>query len=133
MPEGVGYNSNIVAGTGKGIAYVGDYAYAYSGVVPVDNTETTMCLFQTPKALIVASTMFNYLGELGQELFAFRIYFNEVQVQGTIQGRRDYDSLFEGDIKLIIPPLTEVKLTGQNLTDTDSRDMIVSLTGKVYK
>jgi hypothetical protein len=133
MPEGVGYNSNVVAGTGLGIAYVGDYAYAYSGVVSIDNTETTMCQFQTPKGLIVASTMFNYLGELGQELFAFRIYFNGIQVQGTIQGRRDYDSLFEGDIKLIIPPLTEVKLTGQNLTDTDSRDMIVSLTGRVYK
>ena len=127
----VGSNATFT-GAGEGIVYVGDYAYAYSGVKSVDNTETTMCHFQTPKALMVATTMFNYLGELGQELFSFRIYFNGVQVQGTIQGRRDYDSLFEGDIKLIIPPLTEVKLTGQNLSDSDARDMIVSFTGRVY-
>ena len=110
---------------------IGDHCYAYSGVVSVDNNENEMIVFQSPKGYIRGQTMMNYIANTVED-FMFRVYFNGIQVQGCIQGRHDYDAKFESDIKLIIPPLTEVKLTGQNVTDTNGRDMIVSLTGRVY-
>jgi len=131
MKEKLGSNATFT-GAGKGISYVGDCAYAYSGVVSVNQNENEMVVFQSPKGYIKASTMFNYISSAGTELYAFRIYFNGVQIQGTIQGRHDYESKFESDLKLIIPPLTEVKLTAQNVSNTESHDMIVSLTGRVY-
>jgi hypothetical protein len=120
----------IFTSAGKGLTIVNDYAYAYSGVLSINNTETTMCQFQSPKGIIVGQTMFNYIAN-DVEDFMFRVYFNGIQVQGTLQGRHDYDAKFESPVPLIIPPLTEVKLTGQNITNTETHDMIVSLTGKV--
>lgn len=119
-------------GTSQSVSYVGDYCYAYSGVKSIDNNETTMCQFQTPKGIILAKVLFTYPDDTGTDDFRSRIYFNGQVVQSIIQGRVDYDFKFEYAIPLVIPPLTEVKLTMQNVQNTNARDQCVSFTGRVY-
>ena len=97
----------------------------------IDDNETDMVNFSSGSGYIVGQVMFNYVANTGED-FMFRIYFNNIQVQGNIQGKHDYDAKFESDIKIIIPPFTAVRLTGQNLTNNTGRDMIASLTGRVY-
>ena len=46
--------SASVASTGPGIRYIGDHAYAYSGVITVNNTTTTLLDFTTGVGYIVA-------------------------------------------------------------------------------
>ena len=103
-------------GTSQSVSYVGDYCYAYSGVKSIDNNET----------------LFTYPDDTGTDDFRSRIYFNGQVVQSIIQGRVDYDFKFEYAIPLVIPPLTEVKLTMQNVQNTNARDQCVSFTGRVY-
>ena len=55
---------------------------------------------------------------------------NDIVIQG-------YTSFISGgrrstDIQIVAPPLTIVKLTSQNVSDTASKDQIVVLTGRVY-
>ena len=56
--------SASVASTGTGIRYIGDYAYAYSGVISVvDGNETELLGFTTGSGVIVAEYVFYYAGD----------------------------------------------------------------------
>ena len=66
--------SASVASTGKGIRYIGDYAYAYSGTIEVTGTTTeiTMLEFTTGSGLIKAELRFMSVEEGGNDLnFSF--------------------------------------------------------------
>tara|TARA_R100001530_G_scaffold135178_1_gene111745 strand:+ start:697 stop:1095 length:399 start_codon:yes stop_codon:yes gene_type:complete len=122
----------IFTGTGQEIVYVKDFCYAYSGVIGnIGSSEATMCVFQTPKAVITGKVLFNYVDN-DTEDYRYRIYFNGQIVQAILQGRRDYDFTYENAIPLVIPPLTEVKLTAQNIDNSNERAQIVSFTGRVH-
>ena len=108
------------------------HAYAYSGVMNVAEVETTMVKFSTNSEYLKAKVLFAYPDNTGTDDFRYRIYFNNQVVQSIIQGRVDYDFKFEYAIPLIIPPLTEVKLTVQNVQNTNSRDQCASLTASVH-
>jgi len=106
--------------------------YAYSGSMSINNVETTMIEGQTNTEYIVAEIQFNNIHADDVEDYLHKIYLNDVVVQGFIQGRTDYDNKYESPIKIIIPPFTNIKLTSQNLENTESHAEIVSLTGKAY-
>jgi hypothetical protein len=119
--------------TGKGLTIIGDCCYAYSGELSADDNETIYLLFQTGKEIIKGTLQFNATNELSQE-FRYRIYFNGLQVQSYLAGNNapDYRSKPDTPIPLVIPPLTEVKVTAINLDDSVSGSQICSLTGRVY-
>ena len=48
------------AGTGSGINYVGNHAYAYSGNVAVDNNITTLLQFNTQNNYVMANIQLEY-------------------------------------------------------------------------
>jgi len=87
---------------------------------------------QTNTEYIVAEIQFNNIEEDDTEDYLHLIYLNDLVVQGFIQGRTDYDNKYESPLKIIIPPFTNIKLTSQNLTNTEAHAEIVSLTGKAY-
>ena len=45
--------SASIASTGTGIRYIGDYAYAYSGIVQASGSDTTALDFTTGSGVIV--------------------------------------------------------------------------------
>ena len=75
--------SASVASTGKGIRYIGNWAYALSGPVNVDNTETDLLNFTTGSGVIHATIQFNYIIISGDD-FQYKVYFNDEEVQGYI-------------------------------------------------
>jgi len=140
MPEtDVIPTSASTASVGKGIRYVGNWAYAYSGDVSCSfNTETTLLDFQSGTGTCVARFDFginDVAMDVGTHAF-YQVYFNDLRVMY----RRDEMSggtgvkpstMLATTLNLIIPPLTNIKITGQQ-SDGTAHDMYGMITGRVY-
>ena len=125
--------SASIASTGKGIRYIGDYAYAYSGMVFCDDTATPLIEFTSGSGIIVCNFQFNY-GQNVNEKFEFAINLNSIQVQEYSQNSSSDPaaSAPHNLIPLIIPPFTFVQATAQNKSASTARVMVCTLTGRVY-
>ena len=134
MPEGVGYSgSNVVAGAGLGLNYVGNHVYAYSGEVSVNNTETSLLLFTTGNETIVGRMRPCYLASGGDD-YEFRIKFNDILIAYT-KTKSEADILAQKYFEIIIPPYTQVEVTGKN-SEGGSGDFLnigALITGRLYK
>ena len=133
MPEGVGYGPQFTASTGLTLNYIGKHCYASSGIVSVDDTETFMLDFKTGKGYIVCKIQFNLPAITGDD-YLYQVYFN-----GTVvQSYNSQEALGTGSkpstvIRLIIPPLTHVQCSADNVADSSPNDNIVALIGRVYE
>jgi len=117
--------------TGLGLQFTNDNkkCYAYSGIIAVNNTEKTLLNFSTNTEYINAIVQFNGGATGGGDNYVYRIKFNNVIIQEYVSNS-NADDLYE-ELKIIIPPFTDVQCTAQNATDTSNNDQIVSLIGKV--
>ena len=121
------------SGTGTSINYIGiqeRYAFAYSGIVSVNNVETTMLNFTIGASFIVGTWRAFYDENAGDDM-RFRLYLNGEIVQ-SVSSNRNYETGKESNVDFIIPPYAQVKITGTNITDTSANDMATSITGRVY-
>ena len=106
------------------------HVFASSGLMEIDNTETTMLEFQTNSEYLKCKVQFNYPESDGDD-FLYQSYFDNVVVQGY---QIDHSKLYgyqNSIVLLIIPPFTTVKLTAINKGSSTSRTQICSLTGEV--
>jgi len=117
-------------GPNKGLTTLGDRVYAYGGLIAVDATEKDLLNFTTGAEALFCKAQFNY-AQLTSESFFYRVYFNDTLVQGYITSHSAQYTSPDNLIPIIIPPLTRVKLTAQNVSDNNARSQIVSITGKV--
>ena len=122
--------SASIASPGLGIRYIGNWAYAYSGGVSVNNVETDLLNFTSGSGFIVAIWRADYFENAGDDA-RWILYFNEVKVS-SITANRNYEAGRESPVNIIIPPYTIVKITAQNITDTSVLELMTSLTGRVY-
>jgi hypothetical protein len=125
--------SASTASTGLGIRYVGkDFCYAYSGAIDVNNTETDLLNTTTQAGVIKGRIEFCYLGSNSQNM-RFRVKLNDLVIWDF---EADHSQLLargqRGLLHIIIPPLTQLTCTGQNMTDTVALPLIVALSGRVY-
>ena len=116
----------------KGLSTLGSHCYAYSGIVSVDDTETFMLDFHSGKKYIVCKIQFNLPAITGDD-YLYQVYFNG----NVVQSYNSQEALGTGSkpstvIRLIIPPLTHVQCSADNVADSSSNDNIVSLIGRVY-
>jgi len=135
MPEGVGYaSSNVVAGTGLDLNYVGNRVYAYSGAVGVPNSQTYLLKFQTGNKLISGRMYTGYCQDVTVAAVADDIVF-EVKLNGVLIAARYTDTAKEaGTINMIyftmiIPPYTLVEVFATNISSSTDRDMCAIFTG----
>jgi len=136
MPEGVGYfGSNIVAGTGLGINYVGKYAYAHSGGVTVSNDSIECLNFTSGKDPIIATfyftTDYNTLGDTKRAGFAIKLNGITIADQSQ-QYSTSYEAAMPNKIKFLIPPFTEVVTIGTT-NSTATNLFYHTILGKIYK
>jgi len=123
-----------IASTGKGIRYVGDWAYAYSGLIASSGTEgspISILEFTTGAGIIVAEfscCKSDTVTERG--LFAVTLNGAIVTKQIFRTGVSSYDETFPMVFKVILPPLTEVQLLSG--FEYPSGDVTGSMTGRVY-
>jgi len=124
--------SASVASTGKGIRYLQNWVYGFSGEIGVADTELSLLEFTSGSGLIVGKIQLGSKAAENED-YDFRIYFNNVVVFSNTfhqQGATYVD--IANYIPIIIPPLTGVKVTLDNIADTDTRIWSVILTGRVY-
>ena len=119
------------AGTGSSINYVGNHAYAHSGVVSVNNVENALLKFNTGNQYIRAIIQFNGGASGGGDNYVYRVKYDSQIVQEYVTNNNTDDAPNQ-KLNLIIPPYTDVECTAQNVTDTSGNDQIVSLSGRVY-
>lgn len=128
-----------VASVGLGVRYISDFAYAISGEVSCPfNTETDLLNFKSGTGLCVAKLDFGINDvdmDVGVHAF-YQVYFNDLRVMY----RRDEmigdtgakpSTMLATTLNMIIPPLTQVKITGRQ-TDGTAHDMYAMLSGRVY-
>jgi len=120
--------SASTASTGKGIRYIGKWAYAYSGSSAPGSGPTTFLEFTTGSGLIVGKFELNadYAGIGGNNL-QIEIYFNDLKL---VQERDVGNDFVPGDTSydVIIPPFTKVQIDLGAASGTAS----VNFTGRVY-
>jgi len=121
--------SASIASTGKGIRYIGDWAYAYSGLSDTSSSNVNYLEFTSGSGLIVSKIQPFYRADSTYNL-SYIINFNGIEVYGfEVTSSMDYTPYSE--IHLIIPPNTEVAVSIRNLGGGTSAAG-VSLTGRVY-
>ena len=129
-PEAVPSNASV-ASTGKGLRYIGQHAYAMSGLINADENLTTLLDFTTGAGYIEAWIQI-YASTIQNDNFEINILFNEVKIISS-----EYEKSYSGNFtpeerRIIIPPFTQVKITAQNTQSTTHADWSAVVTGRVY-
>jgi hypothetical protein len=119
------------AGTGTSLNYIGNHAYASSGVVSVNNVESALLRFSTGNEYIRAIIQFNGGASGGGDNYVYRVKYDSQIIQEYVTNSNTDDSPNQ-KLNLIIPPYTNVECTAVNASDDSSNDQIVSLSGRVY-
>jgi len=119
-------------GSAQALEIIGDHAYAYSGSLSVNDTEADLLSFQTGNFYFVGQLQPLYASSNAGDNYKYRIYFNDVFVLTTqIGGALDYSPYEE--LEVIIPPYTKFRCTADNISDTSSNDVMVAMTGRIYR
>ena len=115
------------AGIGKTLNYIGNHAYATSGMVPGSTSgNTTYLEFQTGNAYIVGELQQGSTNETTR-----KTVFVNYDDQKVIQMDVDNAYPFPNDYKLLIPPQTKVKVE-LRLGGDDGMSCWFTFRGRVY-
>jgi len=122
-----------IAATGLGIRYIGDYAYAYSGVITSTSSVANLLEFTSGSGLIDAIALFQLAsGPASGVNYWFDIEMNDQVINRQFLSK-PYDSRQPSDsdnLHIIIPPFTVCKFTGNAVSG--DKDFCVILRGRVY-
>jgi len=121
------------AGTGTSLNYIGDRAYAYSGVVGVNGTETTLLEFTTGNDFIVGLWLPQILEDShhGDDI-RFACYVNDQEIMASmIAASTGTDLTGLRHFPIIVASFTTIKITGQNISQNLSKDTGATFTGRV--
>jgi len=121
-------------GPAEALEILGNHAYAYSGVLSINGTETNMLSFTTGNYYFVGTIQFQYV-QLQGESFQYRFYLNGTEVQGFV-----WDSGTTGPVQppstilhVIIPPYTVVRATAENITNDSGRSQVCNISGRIQR
>ena len=136
MPEGKGYGPQNTASTGLNLNIIGDFIYGFSGSIGVGNSETDLLDYTTGNYYVVGGWFANFnqltSDPIATEDFRFVLYLNDIQI--AMMETADSQQASRATVQdLIIPPFTNVKVTGRNYTGSANEPCGVVITGKVYK
>ena len=107
------------------------HAYAFSGIVDVNNTETQLLLLNTQSEYLLTELQV-LQGTTSNEDFLYKVFFNNVIVaQWHCLQVTDKEINMPNIYNFIIPPFTLVKVTAQNTSSATTRNHSATLTAKV--
>ena len=113
-----------------GLSITGNHCYAYSGLMEIDNNETTMLEFTTGNYYSVMKVQFNYPDTDTSEDYQYKTYLAGIVIQSFVV---DYGKItYPKEYDIIVPPYTPVKCTAANIAATNTRTQIVGITGRIY-
>ena len=123
------------AGTGTGLNYVGDHAYAYSGTFPSSTSSVTALAFNTQGVYIIGEFQMNIPIIYGTNAALagwMQVKFNDEVIAIITVGLVTTDSQITSAQTLLIPPYTNV--TVEIVSDDNQADRLMAATfsGRVY-
>ncbi len=127
--------SASIASVGKGIRYVENYAYAYSGQFEAKNTTQILLEFVSGSGLIVGTfycNVFLQYSNISVRQGAFLISLNDIIVAGITATNANEQMPATVTQELLIPPVTKVKVEAIASTDDSDNFATVNFTGRVY-
>jgi len=125
--------SDLFAGTGLGIRYIGNHIYGYSGKVGCGNTETDLLNAGTGNYYSKVTVLFAYGTDtiIGDD-YILRIRLNGAIIWQTTLNHVEAQYGHLNKIDVVIPPYTELRCTAVNATDVSVNDMIAVIAGRAY-
>jgi len=123
----LGSNATFTGGN-KGATYIGDRLYAFSGGVGVAASAITVLDFMTEKGIIACEWRGVYVGSTNAD-YSWVLYLNGIAVE-----QMSATSKYENNVprKLVIPPLTNVKITAVNIEDSSTNNVGAIIAGRTY-
>ena len=130
-------------GPAESLELVGDqtgehkFGYAYSGIVPVAPTDTTMLKFTTGNYLLVGTIQFLYASQAdaapGDDVF-YEMKMNGTSILSYIEtGYGSSSSRSPHDpINIVIPPYTEIEVISQ-MGSSNTINQCALITGRIYR
>tara|TARA_Y100001963_G_C6528920_1_gene330146 strand:- start:192 stop:578 length:387 start_codon:yes stop_codon:yes gene_type:complete len=118
-------------GTGKGINYIGEHAYAYSGTIAADNNNTEMLKFSTGTAYIVAKVQFFEL-TVSNDNIQHTIEINGEDVITVLSSQTVGVSEPDQWIPILLPPYSNIRVLAKNAQGSGDLDSGVAIVGRVY-
>ena len=101
--------SASIASTGKGIRYIGDYAYALSGKVACNNTGATIIESITGSGFIIANfEIFNFGDASVNEDMSFLFSLNDIDI-GYIRVASATQFTRSSPLPILLPPFSKIK------------------------
>jgi hypothetical protein len=131
--ERLGSNA-IFSGPQKGLTIIGNHCYGYSGSIAITSQIQTMLSFTTGKTYNIVRIQTGITqngGGAQSDDIETVIKLNGNVVMSRMLSHNNESGLLEA-IDLLIPPLTFVEVTCDNIQGTTSTPTQVSLVGKVY-
>ena len=118
-------------GIGSNLSYVGNHVSGTSGSVSFNNNETDVMEFTTvTNSYIRAQIQFTYIDYNSKDA-RFKVYIND-QLVYAIQLAVSHNTSTFNNLDIILPSDSRVKLTAQNVQDTDALTTSAIITGRVY-
>jgi len=136
MPEGVPYaSSNVVAGAGLDLNYVGEFVFAYSGTFGSSIAEQTLLDTVSPADIIIGEFQYNQPvnpESLADESGAIQIKFNgvSISIMKVSEGSGMTGSVTQ---KVVIPPYTKIVATCEGSDNQAATLQSFTFVGKRYK
>ena len=117
--------------TGEALQFTNDnkHAYAYSGIVSANGSNTTALDFNTNSEYLIST--FYYTADadaLGANYLKFTLKFNNIEIM-NIRERRDLGQITDLPFTIIIPPFTRVEAIFPN--NGTAADLSFIFTAKV--
>ena len=128
--------SASIASTGPGIRYIGNWAYAMSGMFGANSAAQTLIDTTTGSGLIDARI--TYAGPVRPEapqsgsISAALITFNGVDVAILKNDGLNETAPTFSWIDIIIPPFTQIKITVESADTDPDNDCSIIIKGRVY-
>lgn len=128
-------SSNSFTGPAEALELVGDYGYAYSGAIPLNNETKTALEFTTGNFMIVSNTQLTgrTAGMAANKELGLIISLNDTVIlkqqpmTNNAQGFNDFDFF-----RVVIPPYTQVKVELYS-NDTGNIDFFATMTGRIFR
>ena len=123
------------SGTGSSISYIGNHAYAHSGLIGSATTEATQLKFSTGNTYITATLMLNggvdpaTIGNGINTIFYINMNGERISAIKTETNLEDMPSTML--YKVLIPANTDFEVTADS--DFTGYDTSVTMTGRVYR
>ena len=119
------------AGTGTGLNYIGEHAYAYSGTKSATNVAITLLDFTIGAHYVKGVIQFYQPPNQGTDNMGFDVSINGEKIYGMefVQGA---DAGRYNEMQIVIGPFDRLQITSNNFSGTSGREVGANIVGRVY-